>query len=168
MKDDYFLSLQQRKRHFVCVHCRKLFEQPSVWEMAQQQQDEDLLFRVIFKSATEAEKQYIHLTYFQMVHHCPQCHRPMAQVGHNYKIPHKRAFLKWKRIKAFLRAKGYIHPEIPSGKRRFRKLLEFEIQCVERRLSNLPFFTLLSETPQQSQERLQKEIQSIRQEIKRL
>lgn len=168
MEDTYFLIRYDYRRNFLCLQCRKSVEQPNVSQLATQNGDEDLLFKAFTKSITKTEKKYLQKTYFDLEFHCPDCQQKMVEIPLDYKIPPKRSHLKWKRIKAFFNAKGYVHRCIPTSKKAFGKLLEFELESTKFRLKNLQNFKNIDETYHQAEHRFVQEINAIEEEIKKL
>lgn len=69
------------KRHYACFTCRKSFKQPGTSE------SESLPSRRAFL--------------------CPQCRRPMADIGSDFKAPRRRDRDQWAKVEA-LYAFGYL------------------------------------------------------------
>ncbi len=168
MNDSYFLIRYDYRRNFLCLHCRKNVELPNVSQMATKNGDEDLLFKAFTKSITESEKKYIEKTYFDIEYHCPICEEPMIEIPLDFRIPSKRSHLKWKRINSFFKAKGYVRQHIPTTKKAFKKLLEFELECTQNRLENATYFKRVNESVIDAQNRLKKEITTLLKEIELL
>ena len=168
MIDDYFLIRYDYRRRFLCLHCKKSIELPNVSQIADGNGDGDLLLKAFSKYITNSEKNYLNTSYFDVEHYCPCCQRPMIQIPLDYKVPPKRAFLKWKRIHSFFKAKGYVRNYLPFGKEDFKKLLKFELECTKYRLNNLSYFTYINESFQKAEQRLTDEIRKISVELQKL
>lgn len=168
MTDDYFLIRYDYRRRFLCLHCKKSIELPNVSQIADQNGDGDLLLKAFSKYITSSERDYLTTSYFEVVHYCPICQRPMVQIPLDYKIPPKRAFVKWKRIQSFFRAKGYVRSYLPFAKEDFKELLQFELECTKHRLRNLAYFTYINESFQEAEQRFVDEIRKISVELQKL
>lgn len=167
MTDSYFLIRYDYRRFFVCLQCRKKTEVPNISQMALENNDDEVLFKAFSKNLSPSEEKYFNEVYFERKHLCPSCQEPMYEVSAQDKIPKKKS-QKWKYIQSFIRAKGYIRTSLPSGKKAFKSLLSFELECTQHRMKNIKLFKWVSETETQARERLANEENAIKNELNQL
>ena len=66
------------KEPFACFDCRKVFKQTSRWELSDH-----------FKPKPGEER----------VCKCPQCGKPMADMGHDFKAPKHKDVKQWEKVR---------------------------------------------------------------------
>ncbi len=71
------------KEPFACFECRKSFKQTSRWELPEDRRPKEGEPRVVL---------------------CPQCAKPMADMGLDFKAPKKTAIDQWKKVELLYKA----------------------------------------------------------------
>lgn len=66
------------KEPFACFDCRKVFKQISRWELPEQQRPAPGQARIVL---------------------CPQCRRPLADMGCDFKAPRAAAVKQWAKVR---------------------------------------------------------------------
>lgn len=70
------------KMPFACFACRKVFKQPSYWDLSPAQRPAPGQPRTI---------------------PCPQCRRPMHAMGHDFRAPRQRDIAQWAKVAVLFR-----------------------------------------------------------------
>lgn len=73
------------KEPFACFDCRKVFKQTSRWELPPSRRPKVGEARVVL---------------------CPQCAKPMAEMGHDFKAPKQADLDQWEKVR-ILHAHGF-------------------------------------------------------------
>ena len=65
------------KDHYACFGCRKVFKQPNILDLPKQDRPRRGEKRIVL---------------------CPQCSKPMQNMGHAFKAPRQNATKQWKKV----------------------------------------------------------------------
>ena len=104
-------AYKEYKPHFVCFRCRAQFKRPTFHDVAAQRGTLDLVRRLErahgddrarprLEKAAGTTLKILWAEHHHLVRTCPQCSRPMAHLGLDFKPPRKQAKRAWARIES--------------------------------------------------------------------
>ena len=134
------------KVHYACFECRKVFRRPSPWELLVQDGLEQT-YRQLRAGGSEARNRRLaalEAKYFGRAQVCPDCRRPLANVGMDLRTPKRSDVRQW-RIVADMFRLGHAFQTcgcngpgfIPSNAADYRRYLVERRNAYQARLSDV-------------------------------
>jgi len=112
-------AFKNYKSHYVCFDCRKTFKQPTLEDIVVQNGDWHSYALLFINHQTKKGKQYLKENpeeyvrldelYHKRVYKCPDCSKPMYDIGMDFKAPKKDHVKKWEIVRSMYKLGHAFH-----------------------------------------------------------